>query len=84
MAPRPRIINAPLGLSQKQKKKKSVCASERVELEATVELEFVLETLQAFDQRDVPTKRQTDKMTKREFNIVMSGQFRTLAMFQNA
>ena len=53
-----------------------------------------LETLQTFDQSDV---RQKDKKTmrqkktkdkrdksqgpKREFNIAMSGQFRTLTMF---
>ena len=53
-----------------------------------------VETLQTFDQSDVQTKRQKekrqkDKKAKRnkykrltwEFNIVMSGQFCTLAMF---
>ena len=57
----------------------------------TGRLEFghkeLLETLQIFDQSDVKTKRQNgkktkDKKTKKEFNIVISGQFRTLAMLR--
>ena len=46
----------------------------------------IVSTLETFDQSDVWTKRQKDKKTKRgidketnrEYNIVMSGQFRTL------